>query len=378
MKMLSSFVRALLFWLGMLEWLAGWRGWWGLSWLGRRAPRPALVLLPALALLGLPAGRVRRALALTLAAPAALALHLAGTSLRNRALNPLDQLRPGRYADRAIERLDIPMADGYLPALHVVPSAGATAAVCVVHGSGCDKTSYAWRLVDTLLARGLAVLLIDLDGHGENPRAQSFPQIVDDVRVSVAWLRERYVRVGVLGISLGGCIAARAVADGVAVDGLAVLEAPPLLHYTQADVYREAAGLARPYLLDLFSDSTVYHVYRAWAYPPIRAAISTWDLIEALDLLGSLPRIGAPLLLMYGGSDAIVKPAQAELARAAMPAGATFHLMPWASHLTLILTPRALRIVGEWFEETLLAPSKVPAGSGGAGAAGHREKNLSA
>ena len=132
-----------------------------------------------------------------------------------------------------------------------------------------------------------------------------------------------------------------------------MLEAPPLLHYTQADVYREALGLARPYLLDLFSDSTVYHIYRAWAYPPIRATISTWDLIEALDLLGSLPKIGAPLLLMYGGSDAIVKPAQAAQVRAVMPAGATFQLIRWASHLTLILTPKALGMIGEWFGERM-------------------------
>jgi alpha-beta hydrolase superfamily lysophospholipase len=350
--MLKAFFQALLFWLAALEALAQWRGWWGLSLLGRRWRRIAPALL-ALALLRLPASRARRVAGLALAAPLALGIQLAASSLRNRVLNPLLQLRPGAYRDRAIERLDIAMREGYLPALHVVPGGGASAAVCVVHGSGCDKTSYAWRLVDVLVGRGLAVLLIDLDGHGENPRPQRFPQIVEDVAVAAAWLRERYARVGVLGISLGGCIAARAVADGVAVDALAVLEAPPLLRYTQADIYREAAGLARPYLLDLFSDSTVYHIYRAWAYPPIRAAISTWNLIEALDLLGSLPKIGAPLLLMYGGSDAIVKPAQAAQARAAMPAGARFELIPWASHLTLILTPRALRIVGEWFGERM-------------------------
>jgi alpha-beta hydrolase superfamily lysophospholipase len=353
--MLNVFVRALLFWLFALEWLARWRGWWGLSWLGRGVPRAALALLPPAALLGMPAGRARCAGGLALTAPLALGLHIAVSSLRNPGLNPLLRLRAGRYGDRTIERLDIPMSEGFLPALHVVPAAGARAAVCVVHGSGCDKTSYAWRLVDALVARGLAVLLIDLDGHGENPRPQRFPQIVEDVEVAVAWLRERYDRVGALGISLGGCIAARAAADGVKIDALAVLEAPPLLRYTQADIYREAAALARPYLLDLFSDCTVYHIYRAWRYPPIRAAISTWDLIEALDLLGSLPIIAAPLLLMYGGSDAIVKPAQAAQARAAMPNGATFHLVRRASHLTLILTPRALRTVGDWFLATLNA-----------------------
>jgi len=355
MKTPIALLRALLFWMLTLEALARWRGWSGLSLLGRRAPLPLVAPLPLAALAGMPAGRLRRISALALAAPAALGLQIAASSLRNRALNPLLQLRPGDYADRSIARLNLPMSEGFLPALHVVPRGGAIAAVCVVHGSGCDKTSYAWRLVDTLVGRGLAVLLIDLDGHGENPRPQSFPQIVEDVVVAAEWLRARYRRVGLLGISLGGCLAARAAADGLAVDALAVLEAPPLLHYTQADVYREALGLARPYLLDLFSDSTVYHIYRAWAYPPIRATISTWDLIDALDLLGSLPKIAAPLLLMYGGSDAIVKPAQAAQVRAAMPAGATFRLVRWASHLTLILTPKALGMIGEWFGETLNA-----------------------
>jgi pimeloyl-ACP methyl ester carboxylesterase len=212
-------------------------------------------------------------------------------------------------------------------------------------------------LVDALVGRGLAVLLIDLDGHGENPRPQSFPQILEDVDVAVGWLRPRYQRVGVLGISLGGCIAARAVADGLSVDALALLEAPPALRLSAADIrritVREAAALARPYLLDLFGDSTVYHIYRAWEYPPIRATIGTWDLFDALDLLGSLPKISAPLMLMYGGSDAIATPRDAMRARAAMPSGASFHIIPWASHMSLILTPRSLRVVGEWLESSL-------------------------
>ncbi len=353
MKILKLFGRALLFWLSLFELLAGGRGWWGLSWLGRGFPRMLLALLSPAALLAMDGGRARRGISLALTAPLALALQVAASSLRNRTLNPLLQLRPGGYADRTIERLDIPMDQGYLPALHVVPLGQVIAAVCVVHGSGCDKTSYAWRLVDTLVARGIAALLIDIDGHGENPRPQSFPAIVEDANVAVAWLRGRYGRVGLLGISLGGCVAARAAADGLAIDALALLEAPPLLRYTQTDVYREAAALLRPYLMDLFRDSTAYHIYRAWEYPPIRATISTWDLIEALDLLGSLPRITAPLLLIYGGSDTIVKPAQAAQARAAMPAGATFQLVPGVSHLTIILTPSVLWILGDWLQKRM-------------------------
>jgi alpha-beta hydrolase superfamily lysophospholipase len=349
--MVDRICRALLFWLTLFELLAGWRGWWGLTWLGRAFPRR---LLPFAALLAIRGGWRRRGVGLALLAPLALLIQVAASSWRQRELNPLLRLRPGSYDDRLITRLDIAMPDGQLPALHIVPRRRA-AAICVLHGSGCDKTSYAWRLVDTLVEQGLAVLLIDLDGHGENPRPQSFPAILADVGAAISWLRERYERVGLIGISLGGCIAARAIADGVMVDALAVLEAPPLLHYTRADVCREGLALAQPRLLGVFSDCTVYHLFRAWTSAPIRATISTWQLIAALDLPGSLPRITAPLLLLYGARDAIVKPAQAEQARRAAPPGTTFRLVRGASHLTLILTPEALRLVGDWFALVLRA-----------------------
>lgn len=346
--MIATFLRALVFWLGVFELLAGVRQWWGLSWLGRTCPHALRWSLPVLALVGM---RVRRRwllASLLVSLPAAVWIQIQASSRRNKILNPLLRLRPGQYAVYNITRHDIPMLDGYLPALHVVPQGETNAAVCILHGSGCNKTSYIWRMVDMLAEQNIAVLLVDLDGHGENPRPQSFPEITEDVATAVGWLRERYERIGLLGISLGGCIAARAVADGVEVDRLAVLEAPPQLRYTQRDMWREAAALVRPNLLDLFNDCTVEHMIGAWTTTPIRARIGTHDLIAALDLLGSLPRIGVPLLLLYGGSDAIVKPRQAEQARQAAPPGTTYMLVPWASHLTLVLTPTALRLVGEW------------------------------
>jgi pimeloyl-ACP methyl ester carboxylesterase len=353
-KMLAMYSRALLFWLGLFELLADWRGWKGLSWLAPASPR--WLLLPSLFMLrGRRASTGQWIVSLALALPPALLIQVAAGSLRHPRLNPLLRLRPGRYDHYTIDRLDMPMREGYLPALHVIPRGGASAVVCVLHGSGCDKTSYAWQLVDTLVGCGLALLLIDMDGHGENPRAQSFPAITENADVAVAWLRERYMQVGLLGVSLGGCVAARAVADGLAVDALVVLEAPPVLRYTQADVYREALALARPYLLDIFHDCTAQALIKAWEYPPIRAAISTWDLIEALDVCGSLAQLTMPLLLIYGASDAIVKPDQAAQVWAALPAGATFHLVPGVSHLTMILTPQVLELLGAWLAEILQA-----------------------
>jgi alpha-beta hydrolase superfamily lysophospholipase len=348
--MLNLFVHALLFWLSLFELLASRRGWHGLSWLGGRWH---YLLPPPTALLGRRSSWGRGAASLALALPPALLFQATASSLRNRALDPRLRLRPGRHDDREVEALRIPMCEGYLPALHLVPRSGAAAAVCVLHGSGDHKAAYTWWLADALLAQGLAVLLVDMDGHGENLRTQSFPEITEDVMTAARWLRQHYVRVGVLGISLGGCVAARAAADGAEVDALVVLEAPPVLSFTQADMRREAMALAQPRLLELFDDCTIEQIVRTWSSAPIRTRISTWELIAALDLLGSLPRVGAPTMLLYGANDAIVKPAQAEQVRRAARRDAHFRLVPHASHLTLILDRALLREIGEWLAGVL-------------------------
>ena len=68
--MLDLFARALLFWLILFEIIAGWRRWWGLSWLGSVAPRG--LLLPLLAVLRDRRTVGRWAASLALALPPAL------------------------------------------------------------------------------------------------------------------------------------------------------------------------------------------------------------------------------------------------------------------------------------------------------------------
>jgi pimeloyl-ACP methyl ester carboxylesterase len=344
---MKTFRRAFLFWLGAFELLARWRGWRGLSWGGGWLSAPLLA-----SLIGLPRGW-RRSLSLAAAAPLALLAQVAAASLRHRRIDPVRRLRPGAHADRVVRDLHIAMPEGYLPAIEVAPLGGATMAVCLVHGSGDHKVGYSWWMVDALLERGIATLLIDLDGHGENPRAQRFPEILEDVTAVLGWLRRKYPRVGVLGLSLGGCVAARAIADGAVADALALLEAPPRLEFSRADMWREGLALLAPRSLELFRDSTAYQLARAWSTAPIRAAISTWDLIDALDLPGSLPRIGVPLLAIYGRRDAIVKLAQAQAVRAMLPLGAEFELVAGASHLTLFLRRDVQARVAEWFRAAL-------------------------
>ena len=343
------FAQAFLFWIALFEWFASSHRLLGLSWRGGRARGPVAAALPLLLLVSLRGRWLARAICLAVTAPLALAVQVGAASLRNRAPGARDRLFGGEHTRASVTRLDILMDEGFLPALHVEPAGGAQKAVVVLHGSGCDKSFYAWPLIDALLDAGCAVLLIDLDGHGDNPRPQRFPQILDDAHVSVAWLRQRYARVGMIGISLGGCIAARAAADGLAVDRLALLAAPPKLAFSRTDVAREVAALPQAELLYMLRDSTAGQLVRAWQTTGIRAAISTWDLIDALDLLGSLPRIGSPLLLIYGGRDAIVKPVLAGQVDMVKPENARLVLLHGASHLSLQVSPRTMAELREWF-----------------------------
>lgn len=351
--MKGNYSAAVGLWLGMFEGLAASAGLRGLSWGGR---------LAGLAL-GLAAlSRRPGAGALVAALPVALAAQVGLATLRRRGLDPKRQLMPGSYGDRRIEPVAIDGAYGPVPGLYIVPDTAPKGAVCVAHGSGCDKTFYAWRLVEALVEGGLAVLLVDLDGHGESPRAQAFPEIIESVAAPARWLGARHGWVALLGMSLGGAVTARAVAEGAPCDAMVVWAAPPRLRLSLAEYkgvrVREGLRIARPTLLHLFRDGSPYHVVRAWQTSGIRARIGTWDLFDALDLLASLGRIAAreqrpPLLLVYAGRDAVLHPGSGEEVRGATAGWGEFHLVKRASHVSLPIEPETIGVTAAWLGDAL-------------------------
>lgn len=360
---MKLFLLAVTFWLALFEALARSRGLRGASW-GVQGIGPALPLVVLFSLRRSGRPGLSTLVVSMLALPLALLLHIGLATARNWRLNPLDQLRPGSYSDRTIERLDLPGPYGVIPALLITPQVPTDRAVCVVHGSGCDKTFYAWRLVDGLIGSSMAVLLIDLDGHGESPRPQAHPQILGGVTGAVGWLRARFQRVGLLAMSLGGAVAAQAIAEGLAVDALVIEESPPELRLDQAGYRRvqrqEAVRLLNPAVLHLLADGSPLNVAQAWRTSGIRATIGTWDLFDALDLLGSLGQISAqpaeqrpPTLLIYAANDMIVPRAQMERVRAVASDWAHFELLSGASHLSLPIDMRAIRLATDWLSKHL-------------------------
>ncbi|WP_245863074.1 alpha/beta hydrolase [Candidatus Viridilinea mediisalina] len=348
-KKLHQHVTALCCWLGLWETLAAQAELRGLSW---GAGRYGLGLSVALVLGKRPGWRPLAAML-----PISLGVQLGLAMWRRRDLNPLQQLAPGVYRDRSITRLDLAAQAGPVPALHIVPTGGTQAAVCVVHGSGGDKCFYAWRLVEVLVQHGFAVLLIDLDGHGESPRAQAFPSIVTSVAGPLAWLQAHYGWIGLLGMSLGGAVATRAIAEGAHCDALVLWVTPPRLRLSRAAYRRvqllEALRIIRLPLVHLFRDAAPQHIVAAWQTSGIRAQIGTWDLFDALDLLGSLAQIKAraprpPLLLYYAGRDAVVAPSSAEAVRTATADWSEFRRIPGASHVSLPIEQAVIEGTVAW------------------------------
>ena len=128
-----------------------------------------------------------------------------------------------------------PSSDGVKLVATWKPSpAGASApAVLLLHAFSRERRELA-DLADELASRGFSTLALDLRGHGESvwkggarmgtsPSLQTSPNgFPRDVEAACAWLRPRASRLGVLGLSLSGNLAALATAAGWAEAAVAV------------------------------------------------------------------------------------------------------------------------------------------------------------
>ena len=276
--------------------------------------------------------------------PLALPLQLAAASLRGLGYHPLRELAPGAPGVSAIE---LPTADGHgLPALLIEPDQPSRGGLVICHGAGNDKTKYAWRMLNTLRAAGFTLIAIDLDGHGASRRRLSIPGVEHNVQLAVAWLRGRCPWVGLVGISLGGAVAARAVADGVQVDALAVIESPAELDLTTLSYqWPEFKGFLRLPFWRSADRVTPLQLLREWG-GRMDTTHTMREIFDLLDLRGSLRRISTPTLLLYGVDDVIapfglIQPLLAELPRASL------HLHR-GTHLSLTMEEAPLADLAAW------------------------------
>lgn len=199
-------------------------------------------------------------------------------------------------------------------------------ALLLLHGSG-DTPQTLRYLAERLNAAGYTVSAPLLPGHGRSPRA--FTQVsaagylasahdaMDGLRATAAW-------VGVVGLSMGGAIAAQLAADSPVVRAL-VLLAPYLAPPEDVQWVARLApawGLLQPQLGGRGERSVhdpaaraASHAYGTFPPRALRALIATAAAGRA-----ALPRVTVPTLVVNSREDNRIPLALAEAATATMRA----------------------------------------------------------
>jgi uncharacterized protein len=173
----------------------------------------------------------------------------------------------------------------------------------VVFNGNAGNRAYRAPLSLALQARGLAVLLFDYRGFGENTGAPTEAGLAADARAARAYLADRADvdarRIVYLGESLG---------TGVAVTLAA--EHPP------------AALILRSPFASM-AEVGAHH----YPFLPVR-----WLLRDRYASLDRIHRVRAPLLVIYGERDSIVPPEQSRRLYEASPSAKTLVAVPGADH----------------------------------------------
>ena len=230
--------------------------------------------------------------------------------------------------------------DGETLALHDWPvAAGAARAVAVlVHGLGEHAGRYG-PLAARLNAWGFAARAVDHHGHGASSGARGgLPtpaRLVDDMALVIDDTRNAFPALPLVlhGHSLGGLVAASAVARGRRLVDALVLSSPALdagLSALQkllvATLSRLAPGLrvGNGLELDFLSHArSVVEAYRAdpLCHDRIGARLARFLANEGAAVLAAAPAWQVPTLLLYAGDDRLVNPAGSRaFAEAAPPA----------------------------------------------------------
>lgn len=230
------------------------------------------------------------------------------------------------------------VADGQRLFLRDWPCAGARDAVLIVHGLGEHGGRHA-RLAQWFNQRGYAVRSYDQRGHGRTPGARGALRHADDLLTDLTAVYRDFARTLprpplLLGHSMGGLLALRAVLDGRLAPPALVLSSPALRTWEKPWLIALAGALARiaPSLplrnrLRLSAISHDAEVVAAYRRDPLRSGWITPRLADFIFRAGAAciadaARLALPTLLLVAESDRLVDPSGSrEFARRAAAGG---------------------------------------------------------
>jgi fermentation-respiration switch protein FrsA (DUF1100 family) len=254
--------------------------------------------------------------ALALAAGAVLGVGTLLVAPSHRKVAP-----PPAYLHAETIRLDSPSGERLAAWLFVPPSP--RAAVVVVHGVRANRSDMIGR-AELLWRAGFAVLAPDLQAHGESTgnRITYGHRESEDVATAVDALRRRFpaLRVGVVGVSLGGAAVALA-RPAVGVDG-AVLEAVfPSITEAIDNRIRSRVGPLADVLAPLLT---------------MQLEPRLGVTVQELRPVDGIRRMRCPVLIVSGTEDRHTTVAQTRALFAAANEPKELWLVPGAGHVDLL------------------------------------------
>lgn len=286
-------------------------------------------------------------------------------------LDPTRRLvSPGADDLHTTEHLVLTPDDCRIPGMLFRPKAASGQAVLLGHGTGAELLLPNYRLIETMLARGITVMTFELDGHGDNPRPLGYPSCLACVPCVLAHLRGLEGvdpdRIGYLGISLGGVMGLHAAIEAPWLKAMVLIATPLKIDVSERSRLQEALGLLHPTIMPTLTEASVDHLLGI-LMNPVRfgeeAAYSLLDrecyesvgaIIAALDPLAKAceaPPI--PTRLIQGEWDNVVPLETAYRLLDALPGPADLVTIPRKNHLTLLFHQPTAIAAAEWFEKHL-------------------------
>ena len=221
---------------------------------------------------------------------------------------------------------------------------------CVVaHGfTGSSAKAPVRAICAALSARGFGVLAPDLRGHGQSQgRCTAGADEPLDIAAAAGWLREHgYMRVAVLGWSMGGSAVLRYAGLGGDADAVVAVSSPGT--WFERDT--------RPMRLVHWLCETRSGRANARLLRGTRIAAGGWAQVpEAPDeVVGAIAP--TPLLIVHGDSDRYF-PATHVDALAAQAPTADVWIEPGMGHAETATTPELLDRIGDWLAAATSRPA---------------------
>lgn len=225
------------------------------------------------------------------------------------------------------EAVQVPSASGSVLQGWWVPGAPGGGGIILMHGVRADRRQMVQR-ARVLHEHGFAVLLFDLQAHGESPgRRITFGRLeAMDAAAAVRFVQGRLPgeKLGAIGVSLGGA-AALLGAEPLPVDALVLESVYPdidaaLANRLQTGLGRIAGPLLAPLLTPVFDG----------LLPPLLGVRP--EELRPIDRIGS---IVAPVLLASGTVDDRTPLAEAQASFQRAPEPKQFWAVPGAAHIDL-------------------------------------------